>query len=205
MSTKSLGNINADTATITTLTPTSVTLGASNNIDYSPTRSVIKSFVIEPLNNVLNAQTLTIGSGGTAGFKYNVDGNINFGITGQQAGAYFWMRIPEVINGATLASLQLYYQLNGTARTPTRISMMATRQDLNAFTSTVILADTQVTLYATTGYLAVVSTTFAVNHVISSDYMYQVKITNESGGGNQPGNNFYALRCNYTVAAGNIK
>lgn len=164
---------------------------------FSPARTTSKCFVIAPLNNTINTTTLTI-----TGWKYNIDSNIDFGVVGVTAGALFYQRIPDVINGAVLNSIDLFYRVNGTTRTPTRLSMAVRRQDIGGFTSATLMANTQVTLYATTGFGSVVSTNFPMtgnNTIDTSLYMYMIIVTEESGSGNTPGNNIYSFRCNYTV------
>jgi hypothetical protein len=155
------------------------------------------------MSSVINTTAHSIGNAGvTTGWKYNVDLNIHFGVTGVSTGQYFYNQIPDLINGATLDSVTLYYQINGSsARTPTtRLSMR--------FTSAHLMAQTPVTLYATTGAGAIVNTVFATtgNNVIDTSlYTYVIVVYEEVGGTAVAGNNVYSFKCNYTVTNGNIK
>lgn len=188
---------------------TSATLNANSNLVYSPTRTISKSFLILPMPSIIDDSRHSIGNAGvTTGWKYNIDSNIYFGVTGLSVGSIFYNAIPEVINGATLDSIDLYYRINGGARTPTRLSMSIRRQDITGFSGAYLMANTQVTLYATTGYGAIVTTNFATtaNQTIDTSlYTYMITVSEESGAGAVAGNNVYSFRCNYTVTNGNVK
>ncbi len=128
---RNLGEVSANTITATaintgttTLTAgTNIVLPATSNLTYSPARTVSVAYQVEANGSVINTLVPTV-----AGWRWNSDLNIMFGMQGTGTGAYFYQIIPNPRNGAVLASVDLYYLIAGSARSPATNRLQLTVQ-----------------------------------------------------------------------------